>query len=129
VLSFVPTGELEPNHTYTITVSNVFDLAGNRAAGEPFTASFKTLDTIGPLIAALQIASNAAPVANRTVFIETLLATNEPGASVRFTRDFAPLGTATNVPARVPITLPASGSTTIRAIATDQFGNDGPFAN
>src|SRR6185503_8403740 len=90
VLSFVPTGELEPNRTYTITVSNVFDLAGNRAAGEPFTATFNTLDTIGPTIATLRIASNAAPVANRTVFLEALLATNEPGTTVRFTRDFAP---------------------------------------
>jgi hypothetical protein len=47
VLSFVPADLLKANANYTLTVSNVFDLAGNRAAGEPFTATFATLDTVG----------------------------------------------------------------------------------
>ncbi|MDH7501179.1 MAG: Ig-like domain-containing protein, partial [Verrucomicrobiota bacterium] len=44
VLSFVPADLLKPNASYTLTVSNVFDLAGNRATGEPFVATFATLD-------------------------------------------------------------------------------------
>jgi hypothetical protein len=67
-------------------------------------------------------------VAGATVPIEALLQTPEPGVSVRFTQDFAPLGSTTLLPYRVNATLPASGSTTIRAIATDEFGNDGPLA-
>ena len=129
VLSFVPTGELLPNALYSLTVSNVFDLAGNRATAEPFRATFATLDTIGPTIATLQIVSNAPPVAGATVQLEALLAnTNEPDASVRYTMDFQPLGTATNAPFQIGVPLPQTGSTTIRAIATDQFGNDGPLA-
>ncbi len=129
-LSFVPTAFLLPNTTYTLTVSNVFDLAGNRAVGEPFTATFNTLDTVGPAIADLRIASNAPPVGGATVLVEAELAnTNEPGASVRFTQDFAALDNATNAPFHVPVTLPLAGSTTIRAIARDQFGNDGPVSD
>lgn len=127
VLSFVPTANLLPNATYSLVVSNVFDLAGNRAAGEPFTSTFATIDTIGPTIAVLKIASNAPPTAGALVPIEGDLATNEIGASVRFTQDFTPIGTATNAPYIAFAKLPTSGSTTIRAIATDQYGNDGQF--
>jgi len=129
VLSFVPAAELLPNATYTLIASNIFDLAGNRAAGEPFTARFATLDTLGPGIATLQLASNAVPVAGATVWVEAILdSTNEPGASVRFTQDFNPIGADTNAPFQVQVQLPLEGTTTIRAIATDRFGNDGPVA-
>ncbi len=127
VLSFVPTVLLQANATYSMVVSNVFDLAGNRAAGEPFTSRFATLDTIGPVIAILKLASNVPPTAGSLVPIEADLATNEVGASVRFTQDFNPVGSATRLPYQVMVRLPASGSTTIRAIATDQYGNDGQF--
>jgi len=53
---------------------------------------------------------------------------SEPGVAVRFTQDFNPVGVRANPPFRVNVSLPASGTTTIRAIATDRFGNDGPFA-
>ncbi|MCW5557601.1 MAG: Ig-like domain-containing protein, partial [Verrucomicrobiae bacterium] len=128
VLSFVPSDLLQPNAQYTLTVSNVLDLAGNRAAGEPFTATFATLDTVGPTLAALRVGDGRSPVAGATVPIEALLQTPEPGVSVRFTQDFNPLGSATNEPFRVQATLPLSGTTTFRAIATDAYGNDGPFA-
>ncbi len=128
VLSFVPTALLKPNATYTMTISNIFDLAGNRAIGDPFVTTFATLDTVGPVISVLRIASNAPPAAGATVQVEALLATNETGASVRFTQDFNPVGSSTNNPYRVSIKLPSSGSTTIRAIATDQYGNDGQLA-
>ncbi|HSH14446.1 MAG TPA: carboxypeptidase regulatory-like domain-containing protein, partial [Verrucomicrobiae bacterium] len=128
VLSFVPADLLKANANYTLTVSNVFDLAGNRAAGEPFTVTFATLDTVGPNIATLRIGDGRAPVAGATVPVEALLAAAEPGVSVRFTQDFNPLGATTNLPFRVNATLPPTGSTTLRAIATDQFGNDGAFA-
>ncbi|MGH7973018.1 MAG: hypothetical protein ACREIC_30240, partial [Limisphaerales bacterium] len=128
VLSFVPTTFLLANAQYSMVISNVFDLAGNRAAGEPFMSTFATVDTVGPTIATLRIASNAVPAGGALIPVEADLATNEPGASVRFTQDFNLLGTATNAPYQAMVKLPQTGSTTIRAIATDQYGNDGPFA-
>jgi hypothetical protein len=125
VMSFVPTVYLQPNAAYSMVISNVFDLSGNRAVGDPFTSSFATIDTIGPVIASLLLASNAVPTGGATVAVVATLATNEIGASVRFTQDFNPIGSTTNVPYQVLVQLPRSGSTTIRAIATDQYGNDG----
>jgi hypothetical protein len=128
VLSFVPAANLRPNAAYSLVVSNILDLAGNRAVGDPFTSRFATIDTIGPVVASLQIVSNVPPVAGATVPVIATLATNEAGASVRFTQDFNPVGTVTNAPYQVLVQLPRTGSTTIRAIATDQYGNDGQFA-
>ncbi|MGO9201638.1 MAG: LamG-like jellyroll fold domain-containing protein [Limisphaerales bacterium] len=125
VMTFLPTANLLANAHYSMVISNVFDLAGNRAVGDPFTSTFATIDTIGPVIASLLLASNAVPTGGATVSVAATLATNEIGASVRFTQDFNPIGSATNVPYQVPVQLPRSGSTTIRAIATDQYGNDG----
>ncbi|HAV61008.1 MAG TPA: hypothetical protein DCY13_01415, partial [Verrucomicrobiales bacterium] len=128
VLSFIPEDLLKPNSLYTLTVSNVLDLAGNVSTNEPYTATFATLDTIGPNIATLRIGDGRAPVAGTTVPVEALLAVAEPGVSVRFTQDFVAIGSTTLLPYRRNVTLPATGATTIRAIATDQYGNDGPFA-
>ncbi|HVV70343.1 MAG TPA: hypothetical protein VHI52_02410, partial [Verrucomicrobiae bacterium] len=47
---------------------------------------------------------------------------------MRFTADFNLVGTVTNPPYQTMVRLPQTGTTTIRAIATDQYGNDGPFA-
>ncbi|MFO1460689.1 MAG: LamG-like jellyroll fold domain-containing protein [Verrucomicrobiota bacterium] len=128
VLSFVPADLLKPNAIYTLTVSNVFDLAGNRAAAEPFIVAFSTLDTIGPTLGALRIADGRVPAAGATIPVEALLAVQEPGVSVRFSQDFNALGTDTNAPFRANVVLPRTGTTTVRAIATDVFGNDGPLA-
>ncbi|MEO8425619.1 MAG: Ig-like domain-containing protein, partial [Verrucomicrobiota bacterium] len=124
VLNFTPAVELPPNATYTITVSNVLDLAGNRATNEPFVVKFNTIDSLGPNVATLRIADGKLPVAGSTVPVEALLAANEPGVAFRFTQELNPIPATGN---RASVALPASGSTTVRAIATDQFGNDGPF--
>jgi Bacterial Ig-like domain/Carboxypeptidase regulatory-like domain len=127
-LVFTPAAPLTPNKTYSISVSNIFDLAGNRFENEPLITQFSTLDTLGPVIGALRIAENKPPVAGATVMLEALLATNETGASVRYTKDFESIGSSTEGPFyRVPLTLPTNGSVTIRAIASDVFANDGPF--
>ena len=57
--------------------------------------------------------------------MEALLAVNENGVTFRFTQDLNPIASSAN---RANVTLPGSGSTTVRAIATDRFYNDGPFA-
>lgn len=128
VLAFVPAVDLIPNRTYTVVVSNVFDLSGNRAAGEPFISTFHTLDTIGPRIASLAVVSNAVAVAGYTVPIRATLQADEPGASVWFTQDFQPIGRATNSPFIINVLVPTNGTTIIRAIAADQYGNDGQVA-
>jgi hypothetical protein len=127
VLTFLPTVDLSANSFYSMTISNVFDLAGNAAVGQPYTAAFATLVTIGPAIAALEIASNAVPAEGATIPVLAVLATNQPGDTVTFTQNFNPIGTASNAPYQIMVTLPFSGSTTIRAIATDQYGNEGQF--
>jgi hypothetical protein len=127
-MAFTPAAGLRPNTTYTLSVEGIRDLAGNLARNQPITATFVTLDTLGPDILTLRLATNQAPVALATVSLEALLAVNEPGAMVRFTQDFNQLGTDTQAPFTVSATLPATGSTTIRAIASDRFGNDGPLA-
>lgn len=129
VLTFTPAAQLGVNVNFTLSANGVRDLAGNLAANQPITATFATLDTDGPVIATLRLSANQSPVAGAVVQVEAVLAANEPGASVRFTQNFNPIGTATTVPFTAPATLPPSGSTTFRAIATDRFGNDGPSTN
>ena len=125
VLNFTPTVELPPNATYVITVSNVFDIAGNRATSEPFVVKFNTIDSLGPNITTLRIADGRLPVAGSTVPVDALIAASEPGVAFRFTQDLKPIPASGN---RANVALPPSGSTTVRAIATDRFNNDGPFA-
>ncbi len=122
-VSFLPSAFLDVNATYTFSVSGVQDLAGNVATNQPFTGTFRTLDTQGPAIATLRIADGLSPVAGRTVALEAVLAENETGARVRFEDDAAVLGTSTLAPFRVNVTLPESGSRVYRAIALDRFGN------
>jgi hypothetical protein len=55
VAVFVPQDFLAANTSYTFTVSNVVDTAGNPLAGGPLTSRFFTLDTLAPVISALQL--------------------------------------------------------------------------
>jgi len=124
VLSFLPTGLLDVNATYTFAISGVQDLAGNFAVAQPIAGSFQTLDTLGPILTTLRIADGLAPVAGRPVALEAVLAESESDARVRFEDDSGVLGTATVTPFRVSITLPDSGSRVYRAIALDRLGNE-----
>ena len=106
-----------------LVVSNLIDLAGNRFASEPLTASFSTLDTIGPVVASLKL--NGPAVAGAAVPVEAILSEPEAGASVRFLKEVEPVAVATTNPYIAYITMPTNGSVRLQAIATDQFGNDG----
>ncbi len=128
VLTFTPAAPLQPNTRYNLRVSGVRDLAGNLFVSDVFTSSFDTLDTLGPEIATLRLADDVLPIAGGTVPVEAILGAPELGAAVRFTQDFNNAGVITNAPFRANIVLPQNGSTTVRAIASDSFGNDGPFA-
>src|SRR5207249_2445498 len=124
-LVFTPTAALDANSTYTFQVGGVRDIAGNLAAGLPYSAMFSTLDTHGPSISTLRIVNNAKPIQGRTLQLEALLAVTESDASVRFTADFQVIGLATTSPYRINATLPNSGLVTFRAIAIDHYGNEG----
>lgn len=123
ILAFAPAAPLLPNRTYTMVISNLFDLADNRFAAEPLTTTFSTLDTHGPAIATLKL--NGSPVAGATVPIEAILAQPETGATVRFFKELEPVSFAAGSPYIGSVQLPTNGMVRLQAIATDQFGNDG----
>jgi phage baseplate assembly protein gpV len=127
-LTFLPTVPLPPNGTFTATLDQVSDLAGNALAGQPLSTTFATIDTIGPAIASLGLKNNASPVAGSTVTLATVLATPESGARVRFSANFTDLGTTEPDVFERSVVLPASGSVVYRAIAIDRFGNEGQVA-
>lgn len=123
-LTFVPGAALEPNATYQLHVEQVKDLAGNLLA-DPVDLTFQTTDTKGPEIVSVKIEAGLQPLAGTTVPYIATLAAPEPGVTVSFTQDQAPIGNSTNPPFAVEIKLPASGSTMLTARASDRFGNFG----
>ena len=127
-VTFTPDAALSANALYTLTVAQVVDTAGNAASGQPFVVRFRTLDTIGPELAALRIAGGVAPIAGRRIRLEALPQAPEAGMRVRFFLfpDLGNvLGTITALPFELPFTLPARGSAVIGAFALDRFGNPG----
>lgn len=126
VVVFTPAAPLAPNASYTVRIDGVRDLAGNLAEGLPIGASFATLDTEGPAIASLALAGAAVGGATRDLV--ATLAAPEAGVSIRVSADLVTIGqSAPNVLA-VPVALPLAGSTLLRAVAIDRFGNEGPLA-
>jgi hypothetical protein len=127
VLAFVPTVPLLPNQVYTASVSGVRDLAGNFALNQPLSSTFFTLDTLGPVISQLRIKGGAAPASGATVLIEAVLASAEIGVRYRLSADAIVVGTSLLDSLEVPVTLPVEGEVTLRGIAIDRFGNEGPL--
>jgi hypothetical protein len=128
VLNFAPAAPLKPNSTFILTVSNVFDLAGNRFASEPILVSFSTLDTLPPEVQSLELAQGQLPIASSIVTIQATLRASELDATVSFVQDGNPAGIDSTPPYQATISLPTSGSTIITAKATDRFGNPGTNA-
>jgi hypothetical protein len=129
VLTFVSTTDLPVNAELQVVVSGVRDLAGNEVANQPLVASFRTLDTLGPAISSVRIKGGANPTAGSTAVLESLLAAPETGDfRVRYTLDFTNVGTSAAGSTELAVTMPPAGDYTVRAIAIDRFGNEGPFA-
>jgi hypothetical protein len=128
VLTFVPSVPLPVNASFTATVSNVRDLAGNFAVGQPLATTFASLDTLGPEIALLRIKDGAATVGGSTVVLEAVLAAAETGVRYRLSANAVTVGTSAEEVLEVPFTLPESGTIVFRGIAMDRFGNEGPLA-
>ena len=129
VLTFVPSVDLPVNGSFAVSVSGVRDLAGNEAANQPLSATFRTLDTLGPEITTVRVKGGGSPVSGAGAVFESVLAASETGEfRVRYSVDFANLGTSTGGSTELPFAAPAAGTYTVRAIAIDRFGNEGPFA-
>jgi hypothetical protein len=129
VLTFVPSVDLPVNGSFTVSVSGVRDLAGNEAANQPLSAAFRTLDTLGPELTTVRVKGGGTPVAGSSAVLESVLAAPETGEfRVRYSLDFANLGTSSAGSVELPFAVPAAGDYTVRAIAIDRFGNEGPFA-
>ena len=129
VVAFTPEVDLAPNASYTVMASGFRDLAGNGAAGQPYTSTFSTLDTLGPEIAEIRIKGGVQPVSGAPVEFEAVLAVPEDQVRVRMTADLVVIGETTEPgDLDLPFTLPLDGSVTVRAIAIDRHGNEGPLA-
>ena len=117
---------LRSNTRYTLLVSNVVDLAGNAALGQPFISVFDSVDDLGPELSELRLRGGVSPVAGRRVELEAVLADAEDGVRVRFFSGLTnPLGAASTPPFRIVTTLPREGAVVFTAVAQDRFGNDG----
>lgn len=124
VVIFSPQDFLRANTTYTFTVSNVVDLVGNPLAGGTFTASFATVDTIAPLIQALQLTGT--PRAGGTVTLQPTI-TGADTARVEYAVALGGTAVATTAPFAASLTLPTGVTeTTVTAVAIDGFGNRSP---
>jgi hypothetical protein len=128
VLTFVPSVPLPVNASFTATVSNVRDLAGNFAVGQPLATTFSSLDTLGPEIALLRIKNGVPPVAGSVITLEAVLAAAETGVRYRLSANAVTVGTSAEEVLEVPFSLPESGTIVFRGIAMDRFGNEGPLA-
>ncbi|MFM7102850.1 MAG: Ig-like domain-containing protein, partial [Verrucomicrobiota bacterium] len=111
---------LEPNSTYTLTMAQVADLAGNPLPNQPLRVTFSTVDTEGPALASLALGPGARPVAGNRVSVEATLVTPEPDVTVRFTVGAQVMGTSSLPPFRTSLLLPDGPEVVIRATAIDR---------
>ncbi len=129
VAVFTPTGFLSANATYTVTVGNVFDQAGNPLSGSgSYSFAFSTVDTMPPAIADVTLVGS--PLAGSTVRLVPTLAGG--GADVdrveyALSDGTARIGRAAPLFAfAAEIALPAGaggGSIGVTAVAVDRAGN------
>jgi hypothetical protein len=119
VLVFSPQDFLQPNTFYTVTLSAVADTAGNPLGA--FATRFFTVDTLAPIITALQIAGTAR--AGATISVQPVV-NGADTARVEFRTTQGVALVSTSAPFAVSFALPVSEtSTTISAIAIDLTGN------
>jgi hypothetical protein len=121
VAVFAPQDFLAPNTSYTFTVSNVVDTAGNPVAGGPVTSRFFTVDTLAPVISALQL--TGVPRAGATVTVRPMINGNDT-SRVEYVIGGSVARSATVAPFTIDIALPSgSSSLSISATAVDLVGN------
>ncbi len=126
VVVFTPAVELNPNTSYSMSITGIIDIAGNEWTQRTISASFNSLDTLGPNITNI-VTVGGQPVAGSPRPFLAQLDVPDPKARVRMTVDLVPAGQTTD-PGDLDLSIVApAGSFTVRAIALDEFGNEGPF--
>ncbi len=129
VLAFTPAAPLATNEVYTYAATGLADLAGNALpGGGAVVASFATLDTLGPTIAALDLEGTPSRKEGTEVSVLAVLA--DPDAvSVDFSVGGVPARTVVGAPFRFTFALPAgAASVEVAAVAVDAAGNRGARA-
>ena len=86
------------------------------------TPEQQTNNTLNEVLAELNRATTKFPTWPTDPLHALAVLGEEFGASVRFSQDFAAVGTATNPPYRVSVTLPMTGSTTIHYSTYERRG-------
>ena len=120
VAIFTPTDFLVPNSVYTVRLTGAADLAGNPLAGGTLESPFFTVDTIGPLIQFLQ--SIGQPLPGTIVQVVPTIADPDL-ARVEYEISGQPAQIAMAPPYAANVTMPASGTVQVRAVAVDTFNN------
>lgn len=121
-----PTTLLSANTTYTATIEQAADLAGNALPGLPITATFQTIDTLAPDVTALTPQGGVGMVVEgATVNFVATLTTSEPGVQIQITSDFVDYASAPVGQVAVPVTLGPAGPLTLHARGIDAHGNVG----
>ncbi len=134
VAVLTPDAVLAPNAEYTWVARGIRDLARNPVEPDPDCApdalcgSFRTVDTQGPVLSALQVVGGPALVAGTTIRVQALLATPEEGVSLRLLRNLVPVEITAPGVTHVDLLLADPGSFELRAIALDENGNEGPVS-
>jgi hypothetical protein len=120
-VAFIPTQPLQPNTSYTATLTGVVDTGGNPLAGGAASFTFTTIDTIAPVISSLQITGIARPGAQITV--SPVVAGSDLHHVEYLIGNAGPLVTST-APFALVTTIPATAQTlSIIATAFDDAGN------
>ncbi len=115
-----PVDFLRANATFTATVSGVVDVAGNALAGGSTSFSFNTVDTIAPLITALNVQGVARNGATITL---TPVITGDDVERVEYVAGDVS-SVVTSGPFSASVVVPAGVSTfAVSARAVDQVGN------
>jgi hypothetical protein len=117
---FSPQQFLLPNTFYVVTLANVADTAGNPLTAS-VTARFFTVDTLAPVVTALQIAGS--PRAGSPITLQPVV-TGDDVARVEFRSAEGAAQAVSTAPFAASFTLPSDrSSTTFTVVAVDATGN------
>jgi hypothetical protein len=124
VAILTPLDFLEPNAIYTVNLIGVADRAGNPLIGGDQSFDFATVDTLGPVLAALELQGAPILIGGSVVSLRPTL----PGEDT--TRvEYAVTGSASavvanNAPFEITVPLPVGGGLlSVSAVAVDSVGN------
>lgn len=115
-----PVDFLQPNATYSATVGSVRDVAGNDLVGGQASATFRTVDTIAPLITALNV--QGTPRAGASVLLIPALVGDDISRVEYLVNEVSTV--VTSGPFSASVDIPGGATAVnVSARAIDQTGN------